>query len=299
MKTVAIKHKSRLIILVCNLLGGAGITLFTLLFPDGIFADLIRLTHATWHKQPKFGTFHIVALLLCLLLCVLICVFEKKLERLQTDSIIFAIGIIFFWLEIYKQLYYITALGNGYYNFGIFPLQLCSYVIYLFPIIPLLNVGRIKNALYSFCALYLTLGGAIVMIYPYMFIQVPLAIHTVLWHTLMVGAGVLLLKRIGIGKSYAKEILPATVVFLGTLTVAIAFNWLLTPLSQNSEEPLNLFYLSPYQQNSYILIGDVQRAHGWLASVVCYAVLAVIGASLLWLVCKVTLLFNHKKRQGL
>ncbi len=295
---LASKRKSRLIILICNLLLGAGITLLTLLPHNGIVADFIRHTHATWQKQPKFGLFHIAALSVCLLLCILVCLFEKKLERLDTDSIIFAVGIIFFWLEIYKQLYYLTALGNGYYNFGVLPLQLCSYVIYLFPVIPLLNDGRIKRALYSFCALYLTVGGATVMIYPYMFVEIPLAIHTMLWHTLMVSAGILILKRVGIGKSYAKEVLPATVVFLCTLTVAVAGNWLLTPLSKNSAEPLDLFYLSPYQTNNYVVIGDIQRTLGWFASVVCYAILAAVGVSLLWLVCKATLSLQHKKHQG-
>lgn len=281
----AAMRRRRLILLILNLLGGAALSLAALLKPDGLVANIIRATHTTWTKQPKFGLFHLVGLAAAVAVCVTVLALEKRLST-DTDNIIFYIWIAFFWLEIYKQLYYALLLSVGQYNFGILPFQLCSYVLYFFPLISLLKDGRLKDALYAFCALYLTVGGAVVLIYPFMFIEIPLAIHTMLWHTLMVASGLLLLKRGRIGTRLVREVIPASLVFLGTLALAILLNVLLTPLSLGSPEPLNLFYVSPYQQSNYILIGDVQGAFGWEASVLCYALIAIIGATALWGICK-------------
>jgi hypothetical protein len=101
----------------------------------------------------------------------------------------------------------------------------------------------------------------------------------------MISVGVLILFSRDYGKSWRREVLCSTPVFLGFLAVATLLNVLLTPLAHNSPNPLNLFYMSPYEKTYFAVVGDVQRTFGWLPSMIVYALLFIfVGASLVFFV---------------
>lgn len=278
----------RLMVVAGLLALAAGTHLAVLLRPDGVVARLIRSTHVTWPRPAIFGPYHLVMLGLCLGLMVAVALLYRRFPRERLDSLLFGAGILLFVLEWYKQLYYLAVLTGGRYNFGILPLQFCSYSLYLYLLIPFLREGNIKNALLDFVGLYLTMGGCIVMAYPTLYVELALSLHTMLWHTVMIGVGMLVLLVRGYRKPYWREMLSAGVVFLATVCVAIVLNFVLTPYATESYQPLNLFYISPYIQSHYIIIGDVQRAFGWAASVAVYVLMFVfVGANVVWLVGRV------------
>ena len=278
----------RLMVVAGLLALAAGTHLAVLLRPDGVVARLIRSTHVTWPRPAIFGPYHLVMLGLCLGLMVAVALLYRRFPRERLDSLLFGAGLVLFVLEWYKQLYYLVVLTGGRYNFGILPLQFCSYSLYLYLLIPFLREGNIKNALLDFVGLYLTMGGCIVMAYPTLYVELALSLHTMLWHTVMIGVGMLVLLVRGYRKPYWREMLSASVVFLATVCVAIVLNFVLTPYATESYQPLNLFYISPYIQSHYIIIGDVQRAFGWAASVAVYVLMFVfVGANVVWLVGRV------------
>lgn len=284
----------RLCVIAGLLLTAIGSLTAVLLRPDGLVAALIRSTHVIWPRPAIFGTFHLIMLGLCVGLMIVAALLYHKFPANRLDSLLFSAGVVLFLMELYKQLYYLIVLTGGTYNFGILPLQFCSYSLYLYLLIPLLPPGRFKEALLDFVALYQTMGGCIVMGYPTLYAEVTLSFHTMLWHTIMIGVGVLVLLVRGYKKPYLKELLPATIVFVATVGVAVVLNFALTPLAVDSLQPLNLFYISPYIQSHYIIIGDVQRAFGWAASVVVYVVMFVlIGANVVWLIGR-GIKFLHK-----
>ncbi|MBQ7337050.1 MAG: YwaF family protein [Clostridia bacterium] len=269
----------------------------TSLRPDGIFATLAQATHVTVATPRKFGVFHLCALGICLSLAVAVLFLAHRVPGERLDDIVFGVGVALLLLEIYKQLYYHTVLGNGYYNFSVLPLQFCSYAMYLFLLIPLLPRGRWKDALYTFCALYQTMGGCIVMVYPVLYGELSLSIHTMLWHTLMIATGILIGRQQGYGRRYLAEMLPATAIFFGTVSIAVVLNVLLTPYTEHSAAPLNLFYMSPYIKTHYIIIGDVWEAFGWFPALLCYMALFVfVGATLVWLVLRIWRVLDGRKR---
>jgi hypothetical protein len=275
----------RLMVVAGLLALAAGTHLAVLLRPDGVVARLIRLTHVTWRRPTIFGPYHLVMLGVCLGLMVAVALLYRRFPRERLDSLLFGAGVVLLVLEWYKQLYYLAVLTGGRYNFGILPLQFCSYALYLYLLIPLLPASRFKEALLDFVGLYQTMGGCIVMAYPTLYAEIALSLHTMIWHTVMIGVGMLVLLVRGYRKPYWREMLSAGIVFLATVSVAIVLNFVLTPYAAQSYQPLNLFYISPYIQSHYIIIGDVQRAFGWAASVVAYVVMFVfIGANVVWLV---------------
>ena len=271
------------------LLLSAAILILAFFFPNGFIKDVLLLTHHTVQKPRIFGAFHLISLAFCIALTVAVFIFHKKLPRRYLDLTVFSSGAVLLLLEVYKQLYHHLILGNGHYNFGILPLQFCSYSLYLFLLVPLLPESKIKRTLYSFCALYQVMGGCIVIGYPTLYKELPLSLHTILWHTVMIITGVLIMKHLDLGRRFFGELLPSTAVFLFTAAVAVSLNFLLTPYTANSPAPLNLFYMSPYESNNYFLVSQVRTAFGWLPSLVCYLLLFIlVGAPLVWLVAWLT-----------
>lgn len=278
---------SRLIVLGELLVLAALALLAVCLHPDGVVASFIRATHVTWDRPSIFGTFHLIMLGLCLGVMAAIAFFYHKYSADRLDSLLFSSGVVLFLLELYKQLYYLVVLTDGAYNFGILPLQFCSYSLYFYLLIPFLPTGKLKDALLDFVGLYQTMGACIVVGYPTLYAEIPLSFHTMLWHMIMIGVGMMVLLTRGYRKCYWRQMLSAGSVFLCTVAVAVVLNVVLTPLAKESYQPLNLFYISPYIQSNYIIIGDVYRMFGWVWSVVAYVLMFVfIGANVVWLVGK-------------
>jgi hypothetical protein len=252
---------------------------------DGWMAALVRATRVIVPRPQIFGAFHLSMLALCLVLMVAVAVFYPKFPRERLDDVLFYAGVFLFVMEWYKQLYYPGVLTGGQYNFGILPLQLCSYALYLYLLIPFLKDGRFKEALLDFVGLYLTMGGCIVMGYPTLYEHLALSLHTMLWHTVMIGVGMLTLLVRFDRQPYLRQMRSAGGVFVCTVCVAMVLNFVLTPYTDGSYQPLNLFYISPYIQSHYIIIGDVQRLFGWAWSVLAYVGMFVgLGANVVWIV---------------
>ncbi len=244
--------------------------------PNGLLLDLLRATQWNFADTPRiFGTYHLIMFAIAILTAAALIVFYPKLrlDARRMDSLLFAMGIVLLVLEVYKQWYHAVVLGNGHYNFGILPLQLCSYSLYLYLLIPFLKEGKIKAALLDFVALYQTMGACIVLGYPALYRDVALSLHTMIWHIVMVAVGAIVLCYTMERRTYRAQMLSSMAVFLPTVALAILLNILLKPLSLNSPQPLNLFYISPYETSGYIIIGDVQAALGWFPSVLTYVAL--------------------------
>jgi len=252
-----------------------------LLRPQGAVYRLLTLTDFAMDKPRLFSPFHLI----CLIVCIGLALFAALSEwgrRVDRDRLLFGAGLVLLLLEVYKQLFVHALYGNGRYDFSILPLQLCSYALYVYLAIPLLPRGRVKDTLTSFAALYLTMGGCLVMAWPRFPEQGALALHSMLWHTVMIVVGVVLLRSQG-EKGYPFPMVRGGGVFLAVFGLAILLNRVLTPLAEGSAGALNLFYMHPDHPCSYLIIRDAWRMGGHGAALACYALLYLtLGAHLPW-----------------
>ena len=136
--------------------------------------------------------------------------------------------------------------------------------------------------------------------YPAWFEEIPLCVHTMLWHTVMISVGTYLLFAKNYGRRYLREMLPATAVFLGSVALATACNLLLTPLTCESPNPLNLYYMNPrVGKTHYFLIGDVWKTLGWGPAMFAYVLLFIfVGATLVFGVARAIHWFSDARRNG-
>lgn len=248
---------------------------------------LLKATNRPFGNTPSaFSVFHLCFLFLCVFITWGTVFFSlraprKSIERL-VDPITFALGIQFWAMECYKQLFSFYVLGSGRYDFALFPFQFCSLPIYFCLLLPILPKGNAKDAGYRFLSLFGTVGGAAVMIFPSFSPIMSISLHTLIWHMLMTAYGFFLLVALDCGREWRRDLLPASGIFLVSLATATVLNVLCRDLAG-----FNMFYLSPYHSTHFIVLSTVQNALGWWAAVLLYAVLfAVFGANATWWIGK-------------
>ena len=250
--------------------------------------SILQWTDYAWTPPAAFEGFHLAFLAACVLISIGFAWLGMRIKAYQCDTLVFGAGCLLFVLEVYKQYYSFFVMNDRVYDFGFLPLQLCSLPLYLFLLTPLLPEGALKEAFYRFLAFFATMGGCLVMVYPAFYDRLSLCIHTMVWHTVMISIGVMILFARGYGKSWRREMPSAVIVFIASVLLATLMNVLLRPLAYASPNPLNLLYMSPYEKTYFVLIRDVQRTMGWLPSMLCYVLLFIfVGATLVFLVAYV------------
>lgn len=270
-----------------------------LLLRAGAAEGLLRLLKRTCRipdpPLTAFGGFHLVCIAGCVALTLLAAgIAWRGVKERTLDRVVFCTGIGFFLLEWYKQLFHFFVLGNGTYDFSVFPFQFCSLPLYICLTAPMLG-RRAKRACYRFLALFGTVGGYLVMGYPSLPGTLSMCIHSMLWHTFMIALGVYLLIGLPCNGSWRRDWLPAAGMFLFFFAVATTLNLLLGPIARDAGSVLNLFYMSPFYTNGYLIVSDVRRLWGWGASVAAYLLLFLFAGSLP--LYGIGRLFGHLRRK--
>ncbi len=259
------------------------VSVLLLSFGEGDSIETLLAKSVIQANQPieAFGIFHFVAIGICVIITIFFGILAWRKPNDNTiDRVVFLFGVAFFLLEWYKQLLYNFVIGNGDYDFTVFPFQFCSLPIYICLFAPLCK-KKIRLVFYRFLALFGTVGGYLVIAYPNMPESLTMCVYTMIWHTLMTALGIYLLIATDCGRHFATDYFPAVAVFLLSLLCATGLNCAFENISKGT---INLFYMSPYHPNSnYFIIRDVQKLYGWGASISAYSLFfMLLGAFPLW-----------------
>ena len=260
-----------------------------------IFArDLI--TDWMWPEggNPKpYGLLHIFSLLFMVILIYLfVTKLALKYNKKTDDKVVFGIGLFLIIIEIYKQIFNTLVSTNGY-QWYMFPFQFCSVPMYIAIISSLLKEGKVKDAMYKFLAYYGLVAGTAVMLIPGDVFTSPYAVisfHSMLWHISLVVMGCYLLISRRLGFEFKKDIVPAFIVFVSVVTLAIIFNIIgYNAFFGNSEinvhgHMMNLFFISPYYITTLPVLSLIQPRVPYPIFLLCYLVMFTLGVSLVWLV---------------
>ena len=155
------------------------------------------LKWSAWEMIPPkaYETFHLSFLIGGILTCILLGFLCRNLSQKKLDIILFIVGLILVISEVYKQLFYTYIIGDGQYQWWIFPFQLCSVPMYLCLVIPFIKEGKIKKSFYLFLSTYNLLGGFVSMFEPSGLSHSywTLTLHAYIWHLLLVFIGFLII----------------------------------------------------------------------------------------------------------
>lgn len=230
-----------------------------------------------WRMElvKPYGLFHLSFLIIGLIISVFIAYKLRKINVKKLDKILFGIGIFLFIIESYKQLFYTFYIGEGSYQYWIFPFQLCSVPIYLCLLLPFIKNDKIKKSIYAFLISYNFLGGFISFLEPSGLIHeyYTLTIHAFIWHMTIVLIGLLisLNKNIKFKKTDFKY---AFYMFLALCLVAFTINLILW---FPSGKDINMFFVGP-AISSLIVYKDIATNYGWYVNTIIYIISITIGA---------------------
>lgn len=212
-----------------------------------------------------FSWFHILSLVLMTAFTVILCRTLARKHSEKTDRRVVGVFAVLLLLgEVFKQLFWYEF--YGYYRWEIFPFQFCSVPIYVSLFAAVVPWAKVREFCYRFLAFFGIIGGLVVMAVPTAVLHtyfVPISIHSMVWHSILVAMGVYLI----VSRGYAmklKELLGPFFLFLGFVAVAIVGNILVYKLHLGTEachpgDNLSMFYLSPYYPTQFPLLGAVQN----------------------------------------
>jgi uncharacterized membrane protein YwaF len=249
-----------------------------------------------------YSWFHILWLCIMLIACIAIGLTVARKRSHRLDRIMIAIfSAILVGCEVFKQLFWFEF--YGYYRFEIFPFQFCSVPIYVAVFASVIPWDRVREICYRFLAFYGIIGGLAVMFVPNAVLYtyfVPMSLHAMIWHAVLVVMGVYLIISRGYGEKI-REMFTPSIIFLCFVILAIIGNVLVyklylgTPECQPGDR-LSMFYISPYYDTELPLLGAVQDI-SYPLFVLCYLLFFNSFALIVWGVTHLVRIINRKKQK--
>ena len=234
-----------------------------------------------------YSPFHLLWIGITILAAIAIALTVARKHSQKADRIVISVfSIILIGCEVFKQLFWYAF--YEYYRFEIFPFQFCSVPIYVAIFASVIPWDKIREVCYRFLAFYGIIGGLAVMLVPNAVLYtyfVPMSLHAMLWHAVLVVMGVYLIVSRGYGKTIRELFTPA-LVFLGFVVLAIIGNVLVYKLHLGTEacqpgDRLSMFYISPYYITELPLLGAVQEL-SYPLFLLCYLFLFNGFACIVW-----------------
>ena len=231
-------------------------------------------------KPAAYGAFHLTFTFVGLALCIVAAYLLRNVGEKGNRILLVSVGVFLMLTEVYKQLFYYYYIGEGSYQWWIFPFQLCSVPMYLCVIAPFLKKGRIQSGMYYFMTTYNLLGGLMAFIEPSGIVHEywTLTLHAFVWHMSLVFVGFYLIASGRCAKT-KKDFTSAIITFVALCAVAFCINLIFWRVSEGD---INMFYVGP-RYSPLLVFKDISLNFGWYVSTLLYIPAVTLGAFLIYL----------------
>ena len=254
--------------------------------------EFIEWTAWPMERPASYGAFHLTFLFVGLAVVALLCFLLRKTSERANKAVLVSCGAFLIITEVYKHLFYYYVIGNGTYQWWIFPFQLCSVPMYLCLIAPFLKKGKVQDALYNFLLAFNLMGGFISFLEPSGLTHeyYTLTWHAFIWHMSLVFVGAYL----GVSGRACKKLSD----YKGAITVygvlcAIAFT--INILLRN-KPGVNMFYIGPIHDSPIIVFKEISARFGWYVNTPIYIACTCAAAFIIYFIFyKVK---NRKNNEG-
>lgn len=235
--------------------------------------EFFEWTAWTMDKPKSYGTFHLVFLFVGLAVAIFLAIIFRRFNEKKNKILLLVCGIFLIICEVYKQLFYYYVIGNGSYQWWIFPFQMCSVPMYMLVIVPFLKDGKVKRSLYSFMATYNMLGGFVSLLEPSGLCHEywTLTLHAFVWHIMLVFIGLYLTIS-----NRANNNIKDFVYSLASFGCCIGVAELLNIIFKN--QGINMFYISPYKISPIVVFTQINQQYGWFVNCILYLFALTLGS---------------------
>ena len=242
-----------------------------------ILEEIYRLLTYTTDPPVFLGKLHISVLLITLFGTVYSV--KKYKNSLENDVRRF---LFFLWItvainEVYRSVVFgLFLTDSGFvwdYNWGQFPLQLCSSQLYFLPFVVFLKEGKMRDAFMCFLSTWSLFGGLAVTIYPGNTLTglVGINLQSMIHHSIQVIVGILLAYR-NVGRMNKNTFIRALNLFFTYFSVAMIFNLSMHQVlfKRGMDDVVNMFFLSPYFENVIPFLQRIREATSYNVMVLVY-----------------------------
>ncbi len=249
--------------------------------------EFVKSSYRAVENRPQpYGIFHLTFVVLSLVVIVALCYLMRKHRDRAFRIVLFSLGTALLLSEVYKQLYYLWAVGGEGYDWYIFPFQLCSIPMYLAIVIGCMKKNRVRDALCEYMVSIGFLGGIMAYVEPSGILNgcYFTLIHSCIWHALLIFMALYILftdnacRRLGHYKC-------ALIVLCGVVLSATALNVIF-----RSKPDFNMCYISPFYNTplavfstfDQILQGALGQYPGRILSILIYLLGLCLGGAMVY-----------------
>lgn len=241
------------------------------------------LSLTAWPIGPSGpgSAFHAAAVLILLPAALAAAWKLRGLSETRAVFLLFLLGIFLAASEVYKQLFLYYIENGRHYNWWYFPFQLCSLPMYLCLLLPVLS-PKARKIVFTFMYQYNLLGALLVfaepsgLFHPYL----ALTLHGFLWHGILVFIGFWILFS-GRADTCRRQFLTSTALFLICCAAATGINVLARFAASPPWQDADMFYISPFYQNTQIVFHQIAECLGIFPGNAVYIGAVVAGAAVM------------------
>lgn len=212
---------------------------------------IITATRITMKTPRPYGALHLTFFICGLLFSLFAAKRLQNANEKTNRRLIFGIGLFLTVAEIYKQLYFYIVIGNGSYIWEVLPFQPCSIAMYLCLALPFIKNKKITGLFYNYLTFYVGFGGIVTYLVPVSVLteHLPVNLHTLLWHMLLIFLSVYLILS---GKiNFSKNTyISATKLYLVLCGIAFLINYTVT---KSTNQYISMFFIGPQVPDIVIL----------------------------------------------
>ena len=252
------------------------------------FEKILTFLRFEMESPGNYSPFHIAFLLLTIAVTIFLIWKFRDCDEKTARRILLGAWITLVIFEVYKQVIF-SYDGNAAtpwsYPWYIFPFQLCSNPLYVFPFAAFLKKGPAKDAVVSFLATFSVFGGLAVMFYPNdVFTGVGgVNVQTMVHHGTQVAVGIFLAARHRRNWSL-KVFLKGVIPFAILSAIAIGLNEIMYAhfTSNGIDATFNMFYISRHYSCTLPVLSAIYPKVPYPAFLILYLVGFVLVAGIIF-----------------
>lgn len=255
-----------------------------------LIEKIMKATVFPIDKPEAYGLYHILFVIISLVIMITFCYLMRKNSDKTFRIVLISMGSFLILTEIYKQLYYLYAIGVEGYDWDMLPFQLCSVPMYISVVAGCMKKCKVRDCILEYLVTIGFLGGIMAYVEPSGILHNDLfkLLHSSIWHAMLIWIALYILftKKANFNlKDYPK----ALIVLAGVVIVATTLNLV---FKDKASVGFNMCYISPFRNTPLAVFKDFDvffknllgNYPGRIISIIIYLIGVSLGGFVIYLV---------------
>lgn len=252
--------------------------------------EIMKATVCPIERPAAYGLYHILFMIISLTIIITFCYFMRKSSDKTFRIVLISLGSFLILTEIYKQFYYLYAIGMEGYDWDMLPFQLCSVPMYISVIAGCMKKCKVRDIICEYLVTIGFLGGIMAYIEPSGILHDDLfkLLHSSIWHAMLIWIALYILFTNNAChnlKNYPKALIALGVVVIVATTLNLVFR-------DKASVGFNMCYISPFRNTPLAVFKDFDvffknllgNYPGRIVSIIIYLIGVSLGGFVIYLI---------------